>query len=246
MFTPIVFAQLGVSLLAAILAWASVGSPIFVFSATFPVPIFGASGMTMQSVTIEVTTYLQYYTQCTSGTCNTTKTTDTRAQASLALMVIGGFFSFICVPLTLLLTRGPSPAASVARVALSSLALLFDIAGFANIIAYVSATLPSGSEIKWGAFVGLSIIAWLLALGHLGLFAKEHFFGAPAPAAPITGAGKMFASANPVAVAQMQAPATAAPGTLPPNWVRCGPDPESKDYWYENTVTGESQWDPPR
>ena len=47
MFTPIVFAQLGVSLLAAILAWASVGSPIFVFSVTYPVPIFGASGMTM-------------------------------------------------------------------------------------------------------------------------------------------------------------------------------------------------------
>jgi hypothetical protein len=103
-------------------------------------------------------------------------------------------------------------------------------------------------NITYGPGLALSIVAALLCAAHLVLFSREHCAccGAPAPGAlPLALAPVSVTNPSAFKAPVATVVAAAAAGALPPGWVRCGPCPESGDYWYENTVSGTTQWEVP-
>jgi hypothetical protein len=207
----------------------------------------GGPGLTAGSIMVYLDRYMCAGTVCVSApTAGAGGVQGTMAVAGMALLCIAGICSMVCVPLTLLKHRPQGlPQANQARVALAGVALGAGVIGI--ILPMVSFPTPAPGVV-YGPGLGLSIVAALLCAAHLVLFSREHCAccGAPAPGAAQPQALTSVSVVNsafkaPVVVAV----AAAAAGALPPHWVRCGPEPGTGDYWYENTVTNVTQWEVP-
>ena len=99
------------------------------------------------------------------------------------------------------------------------------------------------SFINKGAGLGLGITAVLLTLVHLVLFSREHCACCGAPPAgsalPITHNNMLKAHhVQQVQQVQVQQQQQSSAPVLPPNWVRCGPEAGTGDYWYGAWRTG--------
>ena len=81
--------------------------------------------------------------------------------------------------------------------------------------------------------LGLAIAAVLLAAVHLVLFSREHCAccGAPPAGAAQPVMGMPTVTNNALKAPQVQVHVQGAPA-LPPNWVRCGPEAGTGEYWY--------------
>jgi hypothetical protein len=116
----------------------------------------------------------------------------------------------------------------------------------ASVLGSLYTSIP-GATTQSSPGLGLAITALLLTIAHLVLFSREHCAccGAPPGGAAAAGLPLALAPAGATTVSVTNTAfkaqsgvtvvvggAAVVAGGLPPNWIKCGPEPASGDYWY--------------